>query len=132
MLIEMRSVATRLSGADDLMPLGAALVADLDRLERTLSWILEHGKNSFAEVLAGAVPFLHLLGSVCGSWQMGRAALVASAGLAEGRGDANYLQGIVDLAHFHFGQLAPQAESLARTVVQGGASVVGAGEAAFG
>jgi acyl-CoA dehydrogenase len=132
LLGDMRGVAAQLSGAGDLAPLGAALVADIGTLERTLDWILEHGKTNFSEVLAGAVPFLQLLGTICGSWQMGRAALVARAGLAAGHGDAAYLQGIVDLARFYFGHLAPQAASLARVVMHGGAPVVAAGDAVFG
>jgi alkylation response protein AidB-like acyl-CoA dehydrogenase len=35
-------------------------------------------QGHLAAVLAGAVPFLHLLGTVCGSWQLARVALAAS------------------------------------------------------
>lgn len=132
LLEEMRNVATRLSRAGDLAPLGEALAADIATLERTLDWILGHGKTNFSEVLAGAVPFLQLLGTVCGSWQMGRAALVARAGIAASCGDMAYLQGIVDLVRFYFGHLAPQAASLARVVMHGGVPVVAATEAVFG
>jgi len=132
LLEEMRDVAARLSHAGDLAPLGEALAADIATLERTLDWILDRGKTNFSEVLAGAVPFLQLLGTVCGSWQMGRAALVARAGIATSCGDMAYLQGIVNLARFYFGHLAPQAASLARVVMHGGASVVAATEAVFG
>jgi acyl-CoA dehydrogenase len=73
-----------------------------------------------------------LQGTICGSWQMGRAALVARERIAAGRGDATYLQGIVDLARFYFGHLAPRAASLAQVVMHGGAPVVAAGDAVFG
>jgi acyl-CoA dehydrogenase len=132
LLEEMRGVAAQLSGAGDLAPLGADLAADAATLGRTLDWILQSGKTHYSEVLAGAVPFLLQLGTVCGSWQMGRAALAARAGLAAGQGDAVYLQGIIDLARFYYGHLAPQAASLARVVTRGGATVATAGNAAFG
>jgi acyl-CoA dehydrogenase len=118
---DMRSTAIELTGAPALRDLGTALAADLDELARTRTWILDRGKDHLADVLAGAVPFLHLLGTVCGSWQMGRAALAASARL-EGI-DAAYHRGIVELARFWFAHHAPQAAALARTVVAGGASV---------
>jgi acyl-CoA dehydrogenase len=132
LLTDMRATADALSGAGDLAPLGADLTADIATLERTLAWILDRGKTEMAEVLSGAVPFLLQLGTVCGSWQMGRAALVARAELAAGRGDPAYLQGIADLSRFYFGHLAPQAAALARVVMHGGAAVAAAGDAAFG
>jgi len=132
LLAEMSGVAAQLSDAGDLAPLGTDLAADVATLARTLDWILQNGKANLSEVLAGAVPFLLLLGTVCGSWQMGRAALVARAGLAAGAVDAAYLKGIVDLARFYFGHLTPQAAALAQVVMRGGAPIVAAGDAAFG
>jgi len=73
----------------------------------TLDWMLQHGGEP-AQVLPGAVPLLHLMGIVCGSWQMGRAALAATRGEGGGE-DAAYRSGIVALARFWFGHLAPQA-----------------------
>ena len=129
---EIRGVAGELTATGDLAELGQALAADLDRLERTLAWLLDQGEGEVAQVLAGAVPFLQLLGTLCGAWQMGRAALVARADLAAARGDADYLQGIVELARFYFSHLAPQTEALARVVTRGGAAVVHTGDAVFG
>lgn len=132
LIAEMRGVAGELASRVELAVLGPALARDLDTLEQTLEWILANGRERQAEVLAGAVPFLHLLGTVCGSWQMARAALAARARLDADDGDAEYLEGIVDLVHFYFGHLAPMAGGLARIVMQGGVSVVKPGEAMFG
>ena len=132
LLEDMRTVANELAAAGELAWLGADLIADIRTLEETLDWILARGKSEFAEVLSGAVPFLLQLGTVCGSWQMGRAALAAQSGIAAGRGDAAYLQGIVDLARFYFGHQAPQAAALSRVVMRGGVQVVAATDAAFG
>ena len=132
LIAEMRGVAGELASRDQLAVLGPALVRDLDTLEQTLEWILANGRERQAEVLAGAVPFLHLLGTVCGSWQMARAGLAAHARLDADDGDTEYLEGIVDLVHFYFGHLAPMASGLTSIVMEGGASVVKPGEAIFG
>jgi acyl-CoA dehydrogenase len=132
LIAEMRGVAGELASRDELAVLGPALVRDLDTLEQTLEWILANGRERQAEVLAGAVPFLHLLGTVCGSWQMARAGLAAHARLDADDGDTEYLEGIVDLVHFYFGHLAPMASGLTSIVMEGGASVVKPGEAIFG
>ena len=132
LIAEMRGVAGELASRDQLAVLGPALVRDLDTLEQTLEWILANGRERQAEVLAGAVPFLHLLGTVCGSWQMARAGLAAHARLDADDGDTEYLEGIIDLVHFYFGHLAPMASGLTSIVMEGGASVVKPGEAIFG
>ena len=129
---EMRGVAGELAAAGELEPMAATLAGNIASLEQVLAWILERGKTDLGEVLAGAVPFLHLLGTVCGAWQMGRAALVARAALASGSGDSAYLQGIIDLARFYYGHLAPQAAALAEVVKHGGPAVVAPGDAVFG
>jgi 3-(methylthio)propanoyl-CoA dehydrogenase len=123
LMADMRETAAHLSADEALASLGSALSEDVATLERTLGWILENGASHPDQVLSGAVPFLHLLGTVCGGWQMGRAALAAQARLATGEGDAAYLRGIVDLARFYFGHIAPHAAAWARTVTQGGATV---------
>ncbi len=132
LIAEMRGVAGELASCGVLAVLGPALARDLDTLEQTLEWILANGRERQAEVLAGAVPFLHLLGTVCGSWQMARAGLAAHARLDADDGDTGYLEGVGDLVHFYFGHLAPMASGLASIVMQGGASVVKPGEAMFG
>lgn len=123
LMAEMRETAASLSADETLLSLGAALLEDVAMLERTLEWILANGRAHLDCVLSGAVPFLHLLGTVCGGWQMGRAALAAQARLGAGEGDAAYLGGIVDLSRFYFGHVAPHAAACARTVIRGGATV---------
>jgi 3-(methylthio)propanoyl-CoA dehydrogenase len=125
LMADMRETAVSLSADTTLSMLGTALQDDVATLERTLGWILDNGTTHPDQVLSGAVPFLHLLGTVCGGWQMGRATLAAQARMAAGEGDAAYLRGIVDLARFYFGHVAPHAAAWARTVIHGGATVSG-------
>ncbi len=69
-------------------------------------------------VFAGAVPFLKLMGIVCGGWQMARAALAAQQELAAGKeGDAAFLKAKITTARFFADHLLAQAPGLARTIV---------------
>jgi acyl-CoA dehydrogenase len=103
----------------------------VDALESATDWILANGKDRLADVLAGAVPFLYLLGTVVGGWQMGRAAQAARRRLAAGEGDAVYLNSLVDLARFYMATVAPQAQANARTVKYAGDPLTRFAEAAF-
>ena len=123
LIAEMRGVAAELLARADLAALGRRLDEDIAALERALDWMLANGRDNLAGVLAGAVPFLHLMGSVCGSWQMGRVALAASAPAVAAAWDATYLRSLVELARFYSHGLGVQAQAWS-------AAVTGAGETA--
>ena len=57
--------------------LGAALKAWTDASE----WLAANAKTGLSGVLTAAVPYLHLAVTVCGGWQMSRAALAAASHL---------------------------------------------------
>jgi acyl-CoA dehydrogenase len=123
LIVEMRGVAAELAAAEGMQSMAVRLDEDIAALERALDWILANGKDKLAAVLAGAVPFLHLLGTVCGSWQLARVSL-AAARQADGNSyGADYLRGLVELARFHAHALAVQAPALS-------AAIVGAGDTA--
>jgi acyl-CoA dehydrogenase len=117
---ELRTVVAALRAEPGFGPIADGLVENIAALNETTHWLLAAGKERFAEVLAGAVPFLHLLGTACGSWQMARLALAARRKLAAGEGDAVYLASLVDLARFWMASFAPQATALARQVREAG------------
>jgi acyl-CoA dehydrogenase len=123
LIVEMRGVAAELAAAEGMQSMAVRFAEDIAALERALDWILANGRERLAAVLAGAVPFLHLLGSVCGSWQLARVALAAAKPTAAEAYGADYLRGLIELACFHAHALAVQAPALA-------AAIVGAGETA--
>ncbi len=123
LIAEMRGVVAELNAADGMQALAVRLAEDIAALESALDWILANGRDRLAGVLAGAVPFLHLLGLVCGSWQLARVALAATAQNGKDTYSADYLRGLIELARFHAHALAVQAPALA-------AAIVGAGETA--
>jgi len=123
LIAEMRGVVAELAASDGMQSLATRLEEDIAALERALDWILANGRDRLAAVLAGAVPFLHLLGTVCGSWQLARVALAAAKPASQDAYGADYLRGLQELARFHAHALAVQAPALA-------AAIVGAGETA--
>ncbi len=131
LIADMRATGADALRDDALRAHADAFGADLDALERTLDWVLAQGDAALAQVLAGAVPFLHLLGTVCGGWQMLRIGLAARAALERAEGDAQYLRGLLTLVAVWFGHCAPQAGAYARTVMQGGAAIADSANAAF-
>ncbi len=117
--------ATRKAAAH---PATAALAEDLESalamLEEVRDWIIRRGGDTIGELLAGGVSFLKLLGTICGAWQMTRAALAAQEALDQQVGDASYMQGIVDLARFYFAHMLPHAHTHGDVLKRGGQSIL--------
>ena len=82
-------------------------------------------------MLAGAVPFLHLCGVVCGGWQMARAALAAQRKLAADSGDADFYRAKIATARFFADQDLSRARGLAEATMHAGASTMALGEDQF-
>ncbi len=119
LIADFRKTATQLSGHERLGDLAASLDDQATLLDETTDWLLEH-RDATADLYAGAVPLLHLLGIACGAWQMARLALAAQAKLETSDGDADYLDGLVSLARFYMATQAPQAQAHVHAVRHGG------------
>ncbi|MBB3139628.1 acyl-CoA dehydrogenase [Halomonas organivorans] len=117
---DIRACARSVGKDDRLTELATSLDEMLDTLAATADWLLAQGKERTAALYGGAVPLLHLLGTVCGGWQLARAAQAAQRQLDADEGDADYLAGIIDLARFYMASVAPEAASHARAVRDGG------------
>ena len=124
LIAELRAEVQALRGLAGFGPIADGLADNVAALNETAHWLLEAGKSRMGEVLAGAVPFLHLLGTVCGTWQMARLARAAQRRLEAGEGDAAYLQGLVQLARFYVASIGVQAQAHARTVREAGEAVL--------
>ncbi|MRR50819.1 MAG: acyl-CoA dehydrogenase [Rhodocyclaceae bacterium] len=107
-----------------------ALATGIDALEQAANYIIaDYGKNVRA-VATGAVPFLRLMGIVCGGWMMARAELAARAKMAAGDGDPFY-PAKVATAVFYAHHVLAAAPGLARVVVEGGESALSLAEDIF-
>src|SRR5574337_1786768 len=76
---EMRKLDTELAkaGGEDLKAIRVRLTAGINGLEESVNWLVANYASNVKAAAAGAVPFLMLLGTVAGGWQMARAALIA-------------------------------------------------------
>ncbi len=117
---DIRATASLLEQRDTLSDLAQRLNSQLDALQTATDWLLAQGKDGMAQVLAGAVPFLYLLGTVAGSWQMCRLALAANKQLTNGEGDTVYLHNLQQLARFFLITYGSQATGYATTVCESG------------
>ena len=131
MIADMRGSADELRADDSLGQIADTLSDAIDALESATEWLLANGQERLAEVLAGAVPYLYLLGTVSGGWQLARLALAARRELVAGRGDAAYLTSLIDLARFYMATIGPQAMAHAETVREAGVALNHFDEASF-
>jgi alkylation response protein AidB-like acyl-CoA dehydrogenase len=135
-IVQMRETQAALaSSADaDMQAIAAALATGIDATEQAGDFIVAQYGSNVREVAAGAVPFLQLMGIVCGGWQMGRAALVAvekvgaggtaTAGSAASLGTPPFYAAKLKTARFYADHVLVEAPGLAREIVAGGASVL--------
>jgi alkylation response protein AidB-like acyl-CoA dehydrogenase len=128
---QMRATETALKQAGgQLAAIGVALEQGIAAVERSVAHILAGYAGDVAAVSVGAVPFLRLMGIVCGGWQMGRAALAAQARINAGEGDALYPAKIIS-ARFFADHVMSAAPGLAHTVTSGAAGVFELDDALF-
>lgn len=123
LIADVRATCSALYLHDHLRPTGSVLSEMVDALETAAHWVLANGRESLSEVLAGTVPFLHMLGAVAGGWQLARTALAAQRQLVSNEGDAVYLGGLTDMAHFYMTTMGVQMAAQAKTVCEAGAAL---------
>jgi alkylation response protein AidB-like acyl-CoA dehydrogenase len=104
---------------DDLAPIRRNLGAAVSDLTAAVVWMAEHGPARPNDALAGATPFLRLMGTTVGGWYLARAALAARELLARGEGDRAFLEAKITTARFYAEQLLPQTAGLLPMVTAG-------------
>jgi 3-(methylthio)propanoyl-CoA dehydrogenase len=129
----MRAVESELAQAqgEDMAAIRAGLAAGIEAVEDCVAWIVATYAPDIKAVHAGSVPFLKLMGIVCGGWQMARAALVAQKKLAVKDGDSSFYQAKIATARFYADHVLAQAPGLCNTVVRGAAGVMALTEEQF-
>jgi len=129
----MRAVEAELgkTAGEDMAATREAFSAALTAAEECVSWMVITYGNDIKAAHAGAVPFLKLMGIVCGGWQMARAALVARQRLSEGKGDKSFYEAKIKTARFYADHILTQAPGLRNTIVHGAAGVMALAEDQF-
>ena len=102
---------------------------DVAPLREATDWIVKSYGANPAAVAAGSVYYLKLMGITCGGWLMGRSAKIASAQLAKGEGDGEFLRAKIATARFYADHILAQAPGLAAAVTKGAESVLAVEEA---
>ncbi len=109
------------SGDDDLAAIGQHLADAVVACREATAWLIDHGAVDPADALAGATPYLDLLGTVTGGWVLGLEALVARReGVDE---PATFLEAKVATARFYAENLLPSAFGLVAAVSSGNAAL---------
>jgi hypothetical protein len=102
---------------------------DVAPLREATDWIVKSYGANPAAVAAGSVYYLKLMGITCGGWLMARSAKIASAQLAKGEGDGDFLRSKLATARFYVAHILAQAPGLAAAVTKGAESVLAVEEA---
>ena len=111
---------TELAAAgDDLASIRSGLSEAVADLTAAVLWLAEHGPADPNDALAGATPFLRLMGTTVGGWYMARTALTARELVSRGEGDEAFLQSKITTARFYAEQLLPQTKGLLPMVTAG-------------
>ncbi len=105
----------------ELGAVAASLADGVAAVETANAWIFEHGLADPKQAIAGATPYLGLLGTVTGGWFSARLALAAHAELAAGSDDVEYLRAKIVNARFYATHLLPRAAGYLPGVTAGSA-----------
>ena len=97
----------------------------------SVDWLVATYGADVKAAHAGAVPFLKLMGILCGGWQMARAAVAAQARLARHEGDAPFLNAKIATARFFADHFLSLARGLRDAIVEGAPGVLALAEDQF-
>lgn len=123
LIAEMQTTQQALVQSAALNRLAANFQTMLAALQTASDWMLTQSKTQPAQVLAAATPFLHLLGTVVGGWQLARLALAADQKSIQRPIESTYCQSIIELTEFYFHTFGVQASAYAETVSYAGGSL---------
>ncbi|GGB78432.1 acyl-CoA dehydrogenase [Marinobacterium zhoushanense] len=131
LLDEIEECSRELAATPELSVLNRHLVKALDEARQAVGWLLDKGAQSADAPGAVSVPFMMLMGYLCGAWVSCRMAQRATALIAAGEGDTEFLQAKVTTARFFCEHLLPRVQGLLETVVEGSESVMALPESQF-
>ena len=123
-------VLAELPGSD-FAAIRSRLAAGAKAAAESVEWIVATYGTDAKAVHAGAVPFLKLIGIVCGGWQMARAAVAARAQLGRGVDDEAFPNAKIATARFFADHFLSQSRGLRDAMVEGAPGVLALAEAQF-
>jgi len=120
LIAEMRRTLTQLDGHDA----DGHLARGIDALERATNGLIATANDDLGAALAGAEPYLRLLGTVAAGWLLARGSAAATRRLKAGAGDRPFLEAKIATARFYAEHRLAQAPALLPAIA-GGRTVMG-------
>jgi 3-(methylthio)propanoyl-CoA dehydrogenase len=116
LITDMRRTLPQLDGHDA----DGYLAHGINALERATNSLIEAADDDFGIALAGAEPYLRLLGTVAGGWLMARSAAAAARRLNAGASDRAFLVSKIATARFYSEHRLAHAPALLPAIAGGG------------
>ncbi len=117
---DIQATVDGLDAADErLTAIRDALQTGVGELTAAAQWLAEHFADDADTPGAVAFNFLMLMGTVCGGWQMARAAAVAAGQIDAGAGDRSFCAAKIVTARFFAEQVLPLAGAYRAAIVTG-------------
>jgi alkylation response protein AidB-like acyl-CoA dehydrogenase len=134
LIADIWPTAAALKSADDawLHSIGQRLEDGIAAVQASTGWLIERRGHAQPDALAGATPYLKLMGDVVGGWMLGKLALAASAKIAAGDPDKEFWRTKIGLARVFAEQVLAQAPGLTHAVTQGSVDLFRASPEALG
>ena len=125
LVADIAPTAAALKNAGDglLHAIGERLEAGLGAIQSATGWLIERRGHAQPDVLAGATPYLRLVGDVVGGWMLAKGALAATQKISEGEGAEDYWRTRIGLARVYSEQVLTGAPALAQSVSHGAADL---------
>jgi 3-(methylsulfanyl)propanoyl-CoA dehydrogenase len=120
LIAEMRRTLTQLDGHDA----DGHLTRGVDALERATAALIATAASDLGAALAGAEPYLRLLGTVASGWLMARSAAAATRRVQTNAANHPFLAAKIATARFYAEHRLAQAPALLPAIA-GGATVMG-------
>jgi alkylation response protein AidB-like acyl-CoA dehydrogenase len=122
------TAAEAMTASGELGVLGEQLTDAVDALREATTWLLSHAREDPNNALAGATPYLEMIGIVTGGWLLTVSALAARRLLDGDRAgfSTEFLEQKIVTARFYDTQLLPRAAGLLSAVTAGPADLFAA------
>lgn len=95
----------------------------LEHLEECTRWMLNAQDQDPRLPAAASVPYLMMLGTLLGGWQLAQSAIKADAFLKANIGDARFMKGKIVTAEFYIEHLMTRVGGYAKTIREGSETV---------
>jgi len=133
LLRDMHDVAEDLAAVhhDNLGDFSRHYRQALQDLEQATTWLLDNCPSDADAPGSAAFNYTMLMGTVCGGWQMGRAALAANRKLADAAGDGGFHGTKLTTARFYAEHFLPRTRAYLQSVLAGSNSIMALGADQF-